>query len=127
MKFTQSGVLALVLAIGVSGTVLAAGNNSAQPNAPMPQAQSESHKFKDSDLQKFVDVQQGLQQVRKEYAGKLKNTKDPQKAKQLQQEASKSMTQVLQNKGISVETYTKIARAARSDKGLRQRIINMMN
>ena len=127
MKFTKSNVVALMLAMGISGAAMAAGNSPTPPNAAMPKVQAGIQKFKDSDLQKFVDVQSGLQNVRKVYAGKLKNVKDPQKARQLQQEASRSMTQVLKNEGISVDTYTKIARAARSDKGLRQRIIKMMN
>lgn len=125
MKRNTTITLSLLLALGMSSPVFAGESYGTQADTPMPQAAN--YQFSDADLEKFAAVQQDLDAIREEYAGKLETTEDPTEAQQLQQEASQTMSQAVQSKGLDIETYSSIAKAVRNDDALRQRVIEMIN
>lgn len=127
MKRNTAIALPLLLALGISSPVLAGESYGTQADTPMPQAPTGNYQFSDADLEKFAAVQQDLEVIREEYAAKLETTEDPTKAQELQQEASQTMSQAVQSKGLDIETYSSIAKAVRNDDALRQRVIEMIN
>ncbi len=119
--------LPILITLGFSGQAFAGESYGTPPGAEAPQAPVANYQFEETDLKKFAAAQGDLELIREEYGAKLENTEDPQKAQQLQQEASETMTAAVQAKGLDVETYSSIAKAVRNDDALRQRVIQMMN
>lgn len=127
MKRINASLMILLLSLGMSSTVIAEDNYSDQPGAGTPPTQATDYQFDDQELEKFAGVQQKLEVIREEYGAKLENIEDPQKAQEIQEEASESMTEAVTDEGLDVETYSTIAKAVRNDDALRQRVITMMN
>lgn len=127
MKRINASLMTLLLSLGVSSAVIAEDSYSAQPGATTSPAEANNYQFNDEELEKFADVQQKLEIIREEYGAKLENVEDPQKAQEIQQEASETMTEAVTDEGLDVETYSTIAKAVRNDDALRQRVITMMN
>lgn len=129
MQSKLTNAITLLMALGFA-TAAYAGDSyerTAPDKGPAPQAQDVPADFSDGDLQKFAAVQGDLEGIRSEYSGKLETTEDPDKAAQLQQEASQKMVQVVQDAGMDVETYSNIALALQSDAELRDKVQSMMN
>ena len=116
----------ILMALGLSPPAFAEQPQQAAPQAPMPET-APATDFSDSELQKFVDVQGDLEEIRNEYSGRLESTEDPDQAAKLQQEASQKMVQTVQNEGLDVETYSNIALAIQSDAQLRDKVQSMLN
>ncbi|MEX1200188.1 MAG: DUF4168 domain-containing protein [Methylophaga sp.] len=128
MKTKLTTALALLMTIGIGTAAYAGDSYGTQENAaPAPQAQDVPTNFSDKDLKQFALVQDDLEAIRSQYSGKLESTEDPDKAAELQQEASQKMVQVVQDAGMDVETYSNIALALQSDAELRDKVQSMMN
>lgn len=131
MKTKVTSLMALLMAVGMSSAAFAAdGYGSQQEAAPgtaPAQTEAPAADFSDQDLQKFAAVQDDLEEIRGEYSARLESTEDPDKAAELQQEASQMMVQVVQDVGMNVETYSNIALALQTDAQLRDKVQSMMN
>lgn len=132
MKTKLTTAMALLMAMGL-GTAAYAGDsygtqeNAAPDQGAVTQAQDVPTNFSDSDLKQFALVQDDLESIRSQYSGKLESTENPDKAAELQQEASQKMVQVVQDAGMDVETYSNIALALQRDAELRDKVQSMMN
>lgn len=128
MKTKLTTAMALLMAMGMGTAAYAGDSYSTQENgATAPQAQDVPTNFSDKDLKQFVLIQDDLEGIRSQYSGKLESTEDPDKAAELQQEASQKMVRVVQDAGMDVETYSNIALALQSNAKLRDKIQSMMN
>lgn len=117
-----------VLALGVSSALYANEQyGTSQTEQPTQTFQPAASTLKDSNLEKFAAVQKDLESIREEYSAKLGSVSDPSKATELQQEASQSMIEAVENTGLDVETYSQIAQALGNDPELRERVMAMMN
>ena len=65
-------------------------------------------------------------QIREEFTGKLQQTEDANKARDLQQQANEKMLGVIEENNISIEEYNAINEAVQTDPELRNRVIAMM-
>lgn len=129
MKTKLTTLTALLMAMGL-GTAAYAGDSyerAAPDKAATPQAQDVPADFSNTELKKFAAVQEDLEGIRSQYSGKLETTENPDKAAQLQQEASQKMIQVVQDAGMDVETYSNIALALQTNAELRDKVQSMMN
>ncbi|HAW39688.1 MAG TPA: hypothetical protein DCX83_10290, partial [Pseudomonas sp.] len=61
-----------------------------------------------------------------EFTGKLQQTEDANKARDLQQQANEKMLGVIEENNISIEEYNAINEAVQTDPELRNRVIAMM-
>jgi len=65
-------------------------------------------------------------QIREEFTGKLQQTEDADKARDLQQQANEKMLGVIEENDISIDEYNAINEAVQTDPELRNRVIAMM-
>lgn len=131
MKTQLATLLSAVITMGLASSVYAGANAPQQQQAPQGQGAAPAQEqvptnFSDSEIEKFVAAQDDLETIRQEYSGKLEGTEDPDKAAELQQEASEKMVTVVQDEGLDVETYSNIALAVQSDPELREKVEGMM-
>lgn len=131
MKTQLATLLSAVITIGLASSVYAGANAPQQQQAPQGQGAAPTQEqvptnFSDTEIEKFVAAQDDLETIRQEYSGKLEGTEDPDKAAELQQEASQKMVNVVQDEGLDVETYSNIALAVQSDPELREKVEGMM-
>lgn len=126
MKTTLAALLSAILATGFTTAAIAGEANSNAGQAPDAAQAEVPTDFSDNELEKFANVQDDLEQIRKDYSGRLEGTEDPDQAAKLQQEASQKMVRVVQDAGMDVETYSNIALALQSDPELREKVESMM-
>lgn len=65
-------------------------------------------------------------EIREEFTGKLQQTEDANKARDLQQQANEKMLGVIEENDISIDEYNAINQAVQTDPELRNRVIAMM-
>lgn len=128
----QITTVLIAASMGFGSTAFAQQAGSAAPGQNSPAAstapaESSATNFKNSDLEKFAGVQKPLDDIRSEYSQRVQSTQEPEKAAQLQQEASEKMMEVVKGSGLEVETYNQIAMAVQSDPELQAKVQSMMN
>ena len=77
-------------------------------------------------LESFAESLGEIMQIREEFTGKLQQTEDANKARDLQQQANEKMLGVIEENNISIEEYNAINEAVQTDPELRNRVIAMM-
>ncbi|HJU62177.1 MAG TPA: DUF4168 domain-containing protein, partial [Candidatus Binatia bacterium] len=68
-----------------------------------------------------------VEKIRQAYEPRLKEAKNPEESKQIQNEAASKMQGALTKEGLTEESYTQIFEVARSDEGLRKKLIELIN
>lgn len=82
--------------------------------------------YNDEELRKFVDAQDGINEVRDEYMGKIEEAGSQDKARELQMEANDKMVSVIEGAGLDIPTYNAIATAYNSEPSVRNRVDALM-
>ena len=120
--------LAASMALLAAGPVLAQEEQSQQSGSDAMEGEQSAPEtdFNDQELEKFVNAQKGINDVRDEYMEKIESADDQAKAQELQQEANDEMVQVIEGEDMEIETYNNIATAYNSDPETRERIDEMM-
>lgn len=133
----------LLTSVAASITLLAAAPVFAQGQAGSAQGQPESANqgsgysdpaaagtqetnFSDAELKKFVEAQEGINEVREEYMEKIESADSQQKAQTLQQEANNEMVSIIEDAGLEIPTYNSIATAYNSEPKVRNRVDALM-
>jgi Skp family chaperone for outer membrane proteins len=122
-RITTAALVGLGLAFG-SAPVLAQGAQSQGAQNGMQGAQQapKSSDISNSQVKKFAHAQSKVQNIRKEWQGKISDAKNQKKAMKYQKEANQKMIKAVKDSDLSVQQYNKIARAARTDPKLAKRI-----
>lgn len=81
----------------------------------------------EDQLRAFAKVYVKIDKIRQTYEPRLKEAKDAEEGKQIQNEAKSKMEEVVTNGGLTEESYEQIFEIARADEGLRKKLINMIN
>lgn len=89
-------------------------------------AQDSAARVSDNELQMFVDVQQDIMSITQEYSGRLNETDDEERQKELQREASQLMVKAVDDIGLGVDGYNKVGQALQSDEELQARAQEML-
>lgn len=109
---------------------LAAPLASAQTANPAPTAQpaagAQAKQFGEKKLESFAESLGEIMEIREEFTGKLQQTEDAEKARDLQQQANEKMLGVIEENDISIDEYNAINQAVQTDPELRNRVIAMM-
>lgn len=82
--------------------------------------------YNDEQLQKFIDAQSGIGEIRDEYMEKIEAADSQEKAQELQMEANDEMVSVIEDAGLDIPTYNAIATAYNSEPRVRNRIDALM-
>ncbi|PVY69974.1 uncharacterized protein DUF4168 [Tamilnaduibacter salinus] len=114
---------ALSLALLTGAPAMAQDSNSGQAST---QQQQQKASYNEADLQKFVEAQSGIKEVRNEYMPKIKNAEKKDKQRELQMSANDEMVSVIKKTGLDIKTYNAIATAYQSNADLREKINGMM-
>lgn len=119
-----SGAYAQQQSYGQEGAMPSPQQDNYGTEGTMPPAQHATPaNFSEADLQKFVAAQKEVEVIRKNYTTRLENAgNNPDKALELQQEASDVMVNAVKNKGLEIETYSNIAREMGNNSDLRRKL-----
>lgn len=123
--------IALLLALGALAAGPVAPAAADQANAQLAQADSAGQEYSDAKLSAFADAANEVSEIAQEWGPQIREAQEAgnnQKAQQIKQQADREIRKVIQDAdGITVSEYNKIAEAAREDRDLYQRIVQMMN
>ena len=81
----------------------------------------------ETELRAFAKVYVEVEKIRQEYEPRLKEAKNPEEGKQIQNEAVSKMQGALTKEGLNEESYTQIFEIARADEGLRKKLVELIN
>lgn len=82
--------------------------------------------YDDEELRKFVEAQEGINEIRDEYMEKIESADSQEKAQELQMEANDEMVSVIEDTGLDIPTYNAIATAYNSEPSVRNRVDALM-
>lgn len=78
-------------------------------------------------LRAFAKVYVEVEKIRQVYEPRLKEAKNPDEGKQIENEAVSKMQGALTKEGLTQESYGQIFEIARADEGLRKKLIEFIN
>jgi poly-D-alanine transfer protein DltD len=81
----------------------------------------------ETQLRAFAKVYVEVEKIRQAYEPRLKEAKNPEESKQIQNEAASKMQGALTKEGLTEESYTQIFEVARADEGLRKKLVELIN
>ena len=126
MTFRITGLaLVMAMALGTSSALAQEYGDNQSQDQGMAQSQQQAADFSDQELQKFVDLQGEIGEIREEYVGKIENADSEDKARELQQEAQSAMVSAIEAAGMSVQDYNAIAVAYNSNPDVQKRVDEM--
>ncbi len=115
----MAGAAALTLMIG--GTAYAAQNQGAAPQGPA-QGQTAMEPVTDEQLAQFITAATDVQNVQADYAQRMQNTQDQEKAQSLRQEAQDQMIAAVEESGLTVQQFNQIGQRLQTDQELAERL-----
>ena len=119
----QIAILKNVAAIFVAGFLIF-------PSAKQSRAQESPKQqlnVSETQLRAFAKVYVEVEKIRRAYDPRLKESKDPEEGKQIQSEAVSKMQEALTKEGLNEQSYGQILEIARTDEGLRKKLIDLIN
>jgi uncharacterized protein YggE len=81
----------------------------------------------ETKLRAFAKVYVEIDKIRQSYEPRLKEAKNPEEGKQIQNEATSKMQGALTKEGLTEESYSQIFELARADEGLRKKLVDLIN
>jgi hypothetical protein len=129
MQLTRSFVLpAAIAAATVLGPMVARADDTAPP-VQQQQQQPQQQSFSEDQLKAYAVAALQVSAIQQEYASKIVAAQktEPQNIQTLNDEAEGKMADAVRKRGLSVETYNNITRAARAEPSVRQRIMQFMS
>lgn len=101
MRKTRVSIVVLVAAFMVSPAVVAENGSGGR--------------FGQQNLETFLEARAEVLNVQKEYSSRLQSVEDDQEVADLQAEVREKMVMVVQDAGLSVDEFNRIAQAAQND------------
>jgi hypothetical protein len=112
-----AAAIALTLGLGLAGTA----EVRAQSATTTPGAGAQSD-FSDRELKQFAMAALEVQRINNEYSPKLQTAATAEERQRIETEALGRMAEAVQDKGLSVDSYKRIYRAAQADPKVAKRI-----
>ena len=128
MPITRSFMLpAMIAASTVLGPIAAHADDATPPVQQQQPQQTQS--FSEDQLKAYAVAALQVSAIQQEYASKIvaAQQSEPQKVQSLNDEAEGKMADAVRKRGLSVDTYNNITRAARAQPAVRQRIMQFMS
>lgn len=118
----QIASLKTVVAIFVAGfLILPFAKQSRAQESPKQQMN-----VSEPELRAFAKVYVEVEKIRQAYEPRLKEAKNSEEGKQIQNEAASKMQGALTKEGLTEETYTHIIEIARADEALRKKLVELI-
>lgn len=116
-SFLSAIFLTLALSFGV--TAVAQDYEPAPPDMNQPE-------ITDKDLEKFIEAQGEINTIREDFSARLTEAPDSEAAQQLQSQANVEMTQAVEDAGLEVDTFNRIAVAVQENPALQERVAEIV-
>ena len=81
----------------------------------------------DGKLRSFAKVYVQVEKIRQTYGARLKETQDPQKNMEIQNEAKTKIEDALAQEGMTVESYSQVVQTMNGDDQLRKKAIEFID
>jgi hypothetical protein len=120
MKATRIAVPAFLLAAALL-TLLPFPALSQQPYGQETEAPAEMQ------LRSFAKAYVKVEKIREAYEPQLSATPDPQKAREIEQEAISKIGEVIVKEGLTLDSFNQIVQTANANDDLRKRIVVLIN
>lgn len=123
---TAKKMLTLLIATGLSTASMSAMAGSGQHtkvlrlynHTPMIRLDVQADVVNE-DLQRFADVQDELTTIEQSFSARIDNAPNVEARKQLEREYTQEMTKAIEEGGMTLDSYSRVAIAAQSDPGVR--------
>jgi GTP1/Obg family GTP-binding protein len=79
------------------------------------------------ELQQFAEAQVEISSIQQDFSARLQGVEDPEKAHALQIEANEKMTDAVEEAGLDVESFNRIAMAIQNDPELQQQLTEILH
>lgn len=132
MTYRITRMTALVAAAGLAAALAAAPAMAQDEEDAARQAQPGEHQFEpqppqdtavsEQQLEQFVDALAEITVIRQTAAVELESAVDMEQAEQVHREAQEQMIEAVENAGLSVDEYNRIATLMGTDAELSQRV-----
>lgn len=127
-KITALFAASLLSAGMVSAPAMAQHNGDKGDNAAQQQTQQAAptaQDFTDEQLQQFADASQEIAAISQDYTQRLQQAEDQSKQQEIRQEANDKMVAVVEDSGLSVETFNAIGQTVQQDPELMKKVQGM--
>lgn len=121
---TLAPAAGLMLALAATAQAQGQGDQGAR-GAPPATQQQETIDVSKQQLETFVEAQENLVEVRREWRGKMQSAEGQEAKQQARSNAQEAMVSAVKDSGLSVDEYNKIARAVQSDPELQKQVREM--
>ncbi len=131
MKTSTKTLLIALSALGASAAYAAPEGQQAPP-APEQEMQMQQQQapsaddIKTEELEKFADAYKNVEKIRTKYVEKAGSTDDPQEMAEVQMSMQEEMIEAVEDSGLDIGTYNKIAQILPYDEGLRSKVEDML-
>jgi GTP1/Obg family GTP-binding protein len=78
------------------------------------------------ELQQFAEAQGEISSIQQDFSARLQGVEDPEEAHELQIQANEKMTDAVEDAGLDVESFNRIAMAIQNDPELQQQLTEML-
>ena len=119
----QIATLRTVAAIFVVGFLIL----SFSKQVPAQELPKQQLNVSETQLRAFAKVYVEVEKIRQAYEPRLKESKNPEEGKEIQNEAASKMHEALTKEGLNEQSYVQIFEIARADEGLRKRLVEFIN
>lgn len=89
---------------------------------PAVQADNGDAEFSEGQLESFMVARAEVREIQADYSSRLQDVSDDQKVAELQAEAQEKMVQAVQEEGMTVKEFNRIARKANNDPEFKERL-----
>jgi len=130
MRTSTKTLLIALSALGASAAYAAPeGQQQTPPPAPEQQMQQQAPSaddIKSDELEKFAKAYKNVEEIRTQYVEKAGSTDDPQEMAEVQMSMQEEMIEAVEDSGLDIGTYNKIAQILPYDEGLRNKVEEML-
>ncbi|WP_136068859.1 DUF4168 domain-containing protein [Modicisalibacter radicis] len=124
-KITALFAASLLTAGMVSAPAMAqqSGDNAAQQQTQ--QAAPTAQDFSEQQLQQFADASQDIAGISQDYTQRLQEAEGQSEQQEIRKEANEKMVAVVEDSGLTVETFNAIGQAVQQDPELMKKVQSM--
>ncbi len=115
-----------IFALIVFSSALIFGGQAMAQDYQMEQQEPPQTDVSEQELQQFAEAQTQISEIQQDFAGRLQDVEDPEKAHELQVQANEEMTEAVESAGLDVDSFNDIAMAIQNDPELQQRLTTML-
>lgn len=124
-KITALFAASLLTAGMLSAPAMAQESSDNAAQQQTQQAAPTAQDFSDKQLQQFADASQDIAGISQKYTKRLQGAEDQAKQQEIRQEANEKMVAVVEDSGLSVETFNAIGQAVQQDPELMKKVQSM--